>query len=101
MSREASFDRLILRANAGTLRTIMSLTVFREGRFKFYFFSREERRMHIHVDSAEGEAKFWIEPRIELARNHRLSQQDLTRIRNLIEEHEDVIRAAWSEHFGS
>ena len=57
--------------------------------------------MHIHVDSAEGEAKFWIEPRIELARNHRLSQRDVTRIRNLIEEHEDVIRAAWSEHFGS
>ena len=79
----------------------MSPTVFREGRFKFYFFSREERRMHIHVDSAEGEAKFWIEPRIELARNHRLSQRDVTRIRNLIEEHEDVIRAAWSEHFGS
>ena len=43
-------------------------TVFREGEFRFYFFSREETRKHIHVSSANGEAKiqnisprgFWI-----------------------------------------
>jgi hypothetical protein len=32
--------------------------------------------MHIHVQSADGEAKFWIEPEIELARNHKLTPQD-------------------------
>jgi hypothetical protein len=40
----------------------MSPTVFREGPFRFFFFSREEDRLHIHVQSAEGEAKFWVEP---------------------------------------
>jgi len=45
----------------------MSPTVFRSGPYRFYFFSREESRMHIHVDSSEGEAKFWIKPEIELA----------------------------------
>jgi hypothetical protein len=35
----------------------MSPTVFREGPFRFFFFSREEERLHIHVQSAEGEAK--------------------------------------------
>jgi hypothetical protein len=79
----------------------MSPTVFRDGPFRFYFFSREERRMHIHVDSPDGEAKFWMEPEIQLARNHRFSEQDLARIRKLIEEHENVIRTAWHEHFGS
>jgi hypothetical protein len=46
----------------------VSPTVFREGGFRFYFFSLEESRMHIHVHGEGGEAKFWIEPRIELAR---------------------------------
>jgi hypothetical protein len=57
--------------------------------------------MHIHVDSSEGEAKFWIEPEIEFARSHGLPERELTRLRKLVEEHEDVIRTAWNKHFGS
>ena len=47
----------------------MSPTVFRDGPFRFFFFSREGERVHVHVQSPDGEAKFWIEPEIELARN--------------------------------
>jgi hypothetical protein len=79
----------------------MSPTVFREGPFRFFFFSREEERLHIHVQSADGEAKFWVEPRIELARTHGLSDQDLLRAEQLIEEREQEIRDAWASHFGS
>lgn len=79
----------------------MSPTVFRDGPFRFFFFSREEERMHIHVQSADGEAKFWIEPEIELARNHELTEQDLRRALELIAEHEQEIRDAWTSHFGS
>ncbi|CAO5008466.1 hypothetical protein MICAER10613_005880 [Microcystis aeruginosa] len=52
---------------------LMSPTVFREDGYRFFFFSREETRMHVHVHCAEGEAKFWLEPQIELARNYNLS----------------------------
>jgi hypothetical protein len=79
----------------------VSPTIFREGPFRFFFFSREERRIHVHVQSADGEAKFWIEPEIELARNYELSNQDLSRVLELIVEHEQEIRDAWSSHFGS
>jgi hypothetical protein len=79
----------------------LSPTVFRDGPFRFFFFSREESRLHIHVQSADGEAKFWIEPEIELARNHDLSEQDLRRALELIVEHEQEIRDAWRSHFGS
>ncbi len=79
----------------------MSPTVFRDGPFRFFFFSREEARLHIHVQSADGEAKFWVGPSIELARNYGLSAQDLSRVEQLIEEHEQEIRDAWSSHFGS
>ena len=79
----------------------MSPTVFREGPFRFFFFSREEERLHIHVQSADGEAKYWLDPAIELARNYGLSAQDLSRVEHLIGEHEQEIRDAWSHHFGS
>ena len=56
----------------------MSPTIFREGGFRFYFYSREEPRMHVHAHHAEGEAKFWLEPEIELAENFGLSRRRLT-----------------------
>jgi len=79
----------------------MSPTVFRERGYRFFFFSREETRPHIHVYSGEGEAKFWIEPDVELARSHRYTQNQLREIERIIEEHRDVIRTAWREHFGA
>jgi len=50
----------------------VSPTIFRAGGFRFYFFSREETRMHVHAQSGDGEAKFWLEPEIELAVNYNL-----------------------------
>ncbi len=79
----------------------MSPTIFREGGFRFFFFSREEQRMHVHVWSPEGEAKFWMEPAIEVAQNYGLRDADLRRVHELIEEHRDEIRNAWTRHFGS
>ncbi len=79
----------------------MSPTIFRDGGFRFYFFSREEPRMHVHVYRSGGEAKFWIEPKIELAQNYGLTMRQLNSARRLIMEHEDEIRAAWKVHFRS
>ena len=39
----------------------MSPTVFRQGGFRFYFFSREEERPHVHVHHATGEANRFTE----------------------------------------
>ncbi len=77
----------------------MSPTVFRDKGYRFFFFSREETRMHVHVHCADGEAKFWIEPGLELARAHGVSQKQLREMRELIEEHRDDITDAWNEHF--
>jgi hypothetical protein len=78
----------------------VSPTIFRERGFRFFFFSREEPRMHVHVHCAQGEAKFWMEPEIELAQNYGLSGGDLRDIQRLIEEHTDEITGAWARHFG-
>ncbi|WP_211307542.1 DUF4160 domain-containing protein [Polynucleobacter rarus] len=36
--------------------------IFKENGFRFFFFSREESRIHVHVSHADGEAKFWLTP---------------------------------------
>lgn len=57
--------------------------------------------MHVHVLGEGGEAKIWIEPRIEVARNHRLDDKSLGIAVDLTRAREDEIRRAWSRHFGS
>ena len=78
----------------------MSPTIFKTEGYRFFFFSREETRKHVHVFSAEGEAKFWLEPKIELAKNYRYSSKQLNKIGKLIEEHHHEIISAWEQHFG-
>lgn len=79
----------------------MSPTVFREAGFRFYFFSREELRMHIHVQHSSGEAKFWIEPEIQIAQNYGLSMKELNEADSLIRRYQHEIRKAWQQHFYS
>lgn len=78
----------------------MSPTVFRAKGLRFFFFSREEERMHIHVLGEEGEAKIWVEPEIEFARNHGLSEKTIRVALDQVRERQDEIREAWHEHFG-
>jgi hypothetical protein len=78
----------------------VSPTIFRERGFRFFFFSREEPRMHVHVYCGHGEAKFWMGPDIELAQNYGLTAKDLRIARKLIKEHENEIRSAWRKYFG-
>ena len=57
--------------------------------------------MHVHVLCADGEAKFWLEPKILLANHFRLKSSALTEIEKIIEEHFDEICKAWKKHFRS
>ncbi|MFT5369784.1 MAG: hypothetical protein ACI8V2_004762 [Candidatus Latescibacterota bacterium] len=77
----------------------MSPTVFRYKGYRFFFFSREEPRMHVHVLSGDGEAKFWIEPEIGLANNYGLTQKELRELKKIVQERRDEIEQTWREHF--
>ena len=78
----------------------MAPTIFRQGAFRFFFFSREESRMHVHVTHTDGEAKFWLEPKIELALNQGLSQKQVNEALALVHTHHEEIAHAWRIHFG-
>ncbi|HEY8036422.1 MAG TPA: DUF4160 domain-containing protein [Methylobacter sp.] len=77
----------------------MSPTVFKKNGYRFFFFSREEPRMHVHIVSGDGEAKFWLEPEIELAKNYQYSRKQLKEIELLLEEHYNELISAWQQHF--
>ena len=57
--------------------------------------------MHIHIRSADGEAKFWLEPTIALATYTGFRKKQLKELQELVERNEHVIRNAWNKHFGS
>jgi len=56
--------------------------------------------MHVHVVSGDGEAKFWLEPKIVLATNYHYSRRQLKEIESLVEVHQDELIGAWQKHFG-
>jgi len=57
--------------------------------------------MHIHVSHSDGEAKFWLEPQIELALNQGLTQKQISEAQSLVQHHYEEVCNAWHIHFGS
>lgn len=79
----------------------MSPTVFRYKSYRFFFFSREEKRIHVHVSCPEGEAKFWLEPAVSVAYNNKLSKKKLKELQKIIEKKQNEIKKTWKKHFKS
>ncbi len=77
----------------------MSPTVLRHKQYRFFFFSLEERRKHVHVSGPDGEAKFWLEPIISLERHSGLSTKRLKELQRVVERHKDEMARAWNKHF--
>jgi hypothetical protein len=54
----------------------------------------------VHVISPDGEAKFWLEPAIELAVSKGLGSTELNELQKIVEQRENEIRQHWERHFG-
>lgn len=55
--------------------------------------------MHVHVRSSDAEAKFWLEPCVELSFQRGLSPKEVKQLSRLIEERSDEIKQHWKKHF--
>jgi hypothetical protein len=74
-------------------------TVFEKDGFRFFFYSADYREpMHIHVEHADGNAKFWLRP-IQLASSYKMRAADLTRARAFIEQNQKLCEEKWNEYF--
>ncbi len=77
----------------------MSPTIYRIGPYRFFFNSREESRVHIHIATSDGVAKFWLEPIIALAQYHNMTTKEIKEIELIVKEHEHEFKSAWIKHF--
>lgn len=74
-------------------------TVLRVGSFRFHFYSDEGHEPpHIHVDTGDGECKFWLDP-IVLASSYRVPPQVIRRIERLVYERHDFLLEKYHEHY--
>ena len=79
----------------------MAPTVVRDGQFRLFFFSREEARIHVHVEHPDGEAKFWLTPQVIMATSTGLTVRQLSEAKSVVTAHIEEIRNAWHHHFGT
>ena len=78
----------------------MAPTIVRDGQFRLFFFSREEKRVHVHVAHPDGEAEFWLFPQVTLANHTGLSVTQIRQAEAVVNAHLKEIQDAWNHHFG-
>lgn len=75
--------------------------VFRIFGMRFFFFANEHLPVHIHVQNADGRAKFQVSPKVKLMHNKGLKSADLKLAQVVIEENKTNIINAWEVFHGS
>jgi hypothetical protein len=75
-------------------------TVLRWDGYRAFFYSNERHEPpHVHVKSNDREAKFWLE-NLELVVNYGFSEQEIKRIRDMLQISQLQLQGAWKEYFG-
>jgi hypothetical protein len=78
----------------------MSPVFHREKGYVFKVYSNEEERKHIHVLNADKEAKFWLEPNIELETNFGFTTKEIKEIKDIIIQNADDLKYKYAIHVG-
>ena len=78
----------------------MSPVLKRDNQYVFKIFSNEEERLHVHVIYAGKEAKYWLEPKVELAKNSGIPDHKLSEIKKIIENNADRFKEQFLQHIG-
>ena len=69
------------------------------GKYRLFFFSNEGNEpVHVHVESDDNEAKFWLHP-VALGSSVGYTAYELGGLRRLVEEHRQLVEDKWNEHF--
>ena len=74
-------------------------TVLRVGRYRFFFYAEEGfEPPHLHIESAEKRAKYWLKP-LEKTWNDGFRSDELKEIERIIGIHIDLLLEEWDEFF--
>lgn len=75
-------------------------TLLRLFGLRFFFWSREHKPIHVHVESADGIAKFEIETEIKLVENIGLSAKDITLATTILKDNRKEFLIKWINYHG-
>lgn len=67
--------------------------------FRFFFYSNEESRMHVHIEYQGKLAKIWLD-NFEVAENFGFKDHQLFYVQKIARKYEKRIEKAWIKHFG-
>lgn len=70
--------------------------------FKFFFYANEDdpqEPAHIHIRKGGSEAKFWLKPQVQLARNDGFDALTLRKIAAMVKNHQTQLLRAWNDYF--
>jgi hypothetical protein len=74
-------------------------TVLRAGPFRLFFYAGDGAEPpHVHVERDECEAKFWLDP-VRLERSRGFRRKEISRVRALIGENQQLLLESWHEFF--
>jgi hypothetical protein len=73
-------------------------TVLRKNGFEFFFWSNDHSPAHIHVFKAGGEAKFNLEPLVELVYTRGMKVADISQAQRLVKQHHALLLKAFQDH---
>ncbi len=72
--------------------------VLRVGKYRFFFFSKEGGEPpHIHVESGDDYAKFWLS-QLSLAKSIGYNSKELGEIRIIVADNVEMMKEKWNEH---
>jgi len=78
----------------------MSPTFIYEKGYRFYIWSNEETRAHVHIYKDNNGAKIWLEPKIEIVENRGFSENELKQILQITKKNEIEFKRKYREHIG-
>jgi len=75
-------------------------TVLRVRGHRFFFSSNEgQEPPHVHVETADHYAKFWLAP-VALAISVGYDASELRELREIVVQHRELLEERWHEYFG-
>ena len=75
-------------------------TVLKIKSYRFFFYSSDkEEPPHVHVESGDKVAKFWLDP-VRLQSSGGFNRTEINKIHKMILKHQEKLLEAWNEYFG-
>ena len=74
-------------------------TILRIGQYRFFFYAGDrDEPPHIHVESGENVAKFWVNP-VRLQDSIGFNRKEINHIYQLVQDNSELLLRKWNEFF--